>query len=579
MESMENFAVPTSILKDQPQRQPYNAPEDGLAQRHAGFAKFLKEHASPTHHRVTAGGRIVPMETNPAPPQFKLEINNLAHVGINPSARNVDESDDLAKKHITLDHTPRVTALNLNTAIGGPVVEGTAADFGSNQGSGFAYPFHGAPFAAFPMPGYGPINPSPTTAWTGEVHPIGDSTTAQSTEQGQSQTRISHGVPASGGATSLLPPMAVQANLTQPGLAPPPYLAAHYASPLGLFPALTTTYDPRGWFTTDYQVAYHNLGHLAPGMQHQQVVGQAVQPVPMHMTGIYNRPMTSLQAPNGAVYYTPVMGSAQLSASPYAPTAAANAAVTTHTEDPNEVSQESLEAAKREFDRLSDSLAHLDRHLAVNGPKIDLTMKRTFANQRMDLVVRRADAKKNVDRMEALLKTLNLQNTTIAGSQASFAVPIRPPPAESPSSRLNVKAPAWKPEHEAAAGDGKCSHEGQSQRVDTLQEGSRANGHTASAELSVDPPAWRASPKVSHRSTSLDTHSAHIDDEATSIMSVKDHSTAFIPQALEDIAEEHCDENKEPEVGDAAFEQLCLQAAAGKHPTVSLLSVARGPII
>ena len=55
-----------------PIRQPVNAPHSNLAQRDSGFAKFLKQHSSPTHQRVTAGGRIVPMVK---PPPFVLPIS------------------------------------------------------------------------------------------------------------------------------------------------------------------------------------------------------------------------------------------------------------------------------------------------------------------------------------------------------------------------------------------------------------------------------------------------------------------------------------------------------------------------
>lgn len=50
-----------------PRRQPINAPQGKLAQSDAGFARFLKDHSSPKHHRVTAGGRIVPMDLSPPP--------------------------------------------------------------------------------------------------------------------------------------------------------------------------------------------------------------------------------------------------------------------------------------------------------------------------------------------------------------------------------------------------------------------------------------------------------------------------------------------------------------------------------
>ena len=41
-----------------------------LAQRQDGFVRFLQEHASPPHHRVTAGGRIVPAGPTSPPPML-----------------------------------------------------------------------------------------------------------------------------------------------------------------------------------------------------------------------------------------------------------------------------------------------------------------------------------------------------------------------------------------------------------------------------------------------------------------------------------------------------------------------------
>lgn len=55
-----------------PSRQPSDPPQGALAQADAGFARFLKEHASPKHQRVTAGGRIVPMNSQSSAPQMKL---------------------------------------------------------------------------------------------------------------------------------------------------------------------------------------------------------------------------------------------------------------------------------------------------------------------------------------------------------------------------------------------------------------------------------------------------------------------------------------------------------------------------
>ena len=54
----------------QPQRQPLAPPENSMIQQHEGFVRFLKQHASPPHHRVTAGGRIVPAGPLSPPPMF-----------------------------------------------------------------------------------------------------------------------------------------------------------------------------------------------------------------------------------------------------------------------------------------------------------------------------------------------------------------------------------------------------------------------------------------------------------------------------------------------------------------------------
>lgn len=71
-----------------PVRQPEDPPDSPLAQIHAGFRKFLKEHSSPPYSRVTAGGRIVPASP-PAtsPTYFNLgAIDNVIHGQANVTA-------------------------------------------------------------------------------------------------------------------------------------------------------------------------------------------------------------------------------------------------------------------------------------------------------------------------------------------------------------------------------------------------------------------------------------------------------------------------------------------------------------
>lgn len=62
----------------QPMRQPHAPPENSLLQRHDGFVRFLKQHASPPHQRVTAGGRIVPAGPSSPPPMLDFgSLNGL----------------------------------------------------------------------------------------------------------------------------------------------------------------------------------------------------------------------------------------------------------------------------------------------------------------------------------------------------------------------------------------------------------------------------------------------------------------------------------------------------------------------
>ncbi|MCJ1286358.1 hypothetical protein MMC26_005703 [Xylographa opegraphella] len=55
-----------------PIRQPVNPPESLARQILEGFARFLKDHTSPNHSRVTAGGRVVPAGPNSPPPTFNI---------------------------------------------------------------------------------------------------------------------------------------------------------------------------------------------------------------------------------------------------------------------------------------------------------------------------------------------------------------------------------------------------------------------------------------------------------------------------------------------------------------------------
>ena len=81
-------------------RQPIAPPETSILQRHDGFARFLKQHASPPHHRVTAGGRIVPTGPSSPPPMFDYaSLNGLLRERSTASKPGQKERQSTEKSH------------------------------------------------------------------------------------------------------------------------------------------------------------------------------------------------------------------------------------------------------------------------------------------------------------------------------------------------------------------------------------------------------------------------------------------------------------------------------------------------
>lgn len=76
-----------------PSRQPNNPPRGNLAQTDAGFARFLKEHSSPKHQRVTAGGRIIPMDPSTPAPKMKLPLKKVDSKNCDGAANTIPREE------------------------------------------------------------------------------------------------------------------------------------------------------------------------------------------------------------------------------------------------------------------------------------------------------------------------------------------------------------------------------------------------------------------------------------------------------------------------------------------------------
>ncbi|KAI9874961.1 MAG: hypothetical protein M1830_009081 [Pleopsidium flavum] len=116
-----------------PSRQPEGPPETPLAQIHAGFRKFLKEHSSPPHNRVTAGGRIVPVLPHAsAPPSFNLSsIDDVIQGQAQATAANIPSTADLTcniQDQTPAGSSPAMKNLAMASAGGGSQADSQRSD-------------------------------------------------------------------------------------------------------------------------------------------------------------------------------------------------------------------------------------------------------------------------------------------------------------------------------------------------------------------------------------------------------------------------------------------------------------------
>ncbi|KAJ6184493.1 hypothetical protein N7519_005794 [Penicillium mononematosum] len=115
----KNPASKTS--KNRPTRNNKKSIQPVLSTKDAGFAQFLKKHTSPRHQRVTAGGRIVPMEpprsprpdgSSAAPTDEANDEPIVSHVLVDDQLRTGGQSG--AQEILTIIHSPTESDNNLH---------------------------------------------------------------------------------------------------------------------------------------------------------------------------------------------------------------------------------------------------------------------------------------------------------------------------------------------------------------------------------------------------------------------------------------------------------------------------------
>ncbi|KAF7516564.1 hypothetical protein G7054_g14106 [Neopestalotiopsis clavispora] len=92
--------------------EPIAAPTGLDAQQNEGFQRFFKAVVSPTHVRVTAGGRIVPNTRGTTSPTAKWDSERAGHDSDSSDLTKKANQDDAAANHSVSDHQPTpVTAM------------------------------------------------------------------------------------------------------------------------------------------------------------------------------------------------------------------------------------------------------------------------------------------------------------------------------------------------------------------------------------------------------------------------------------------------------------------------------------
>ncbi|PYI11189.1 hypothetical protein BO78DRAFT_414278 [Aspergillus sclerotiicarbonarius CBS 121057] len=127
-QSERTLSIPEPSLLH-PSRQPSDPPQGIRAHADAGFARFLKEHTSPKHQRVTAGGRIVPMEPPQSPtPKMKQPVHSMnAKIGDEKSSKTSSRNDNRSKLE-NRQLLPTDTTASVNTSKAAPQPVGSHAN-------------------------------------------------------------------------------------------------------------------------------------------------------------------------------------------------------------------------------------------------------------------------------------------------------------------------------------------------------------------------------------------------------------------------------------------------------------------
>ncbi|OJD25222.1 hypothetical protein ACJ73_03409 [Blastomyces percursus] len=338
-----------------PRRQPLNAPQGTLAQSDAGFARFLKDHASPKHHRVTAGGRIVPMNLASSPaPKFKLPVKSSEQVELRKPNTNYLQNRplktcaDFNQEREDIQHPGLCCESEPNKPFGFNFLVPRAISVSDSGDTKHLH--HAAPNSSTRIASGQQIQQvnKPLNS-----HPMREASVRQLTSE---STSVSSAYSVPNGGTD-------QAGWVPNN--PQPY---HASSSSGqVFPMAYTT--QHGAVFGMYPVDQSGLIIPAPPQLFP------VSTIPINQAMIQDRQVSNLAMSSTGLLEEPL-------------------------------NQKSLEKATQEYDKLTDQLANLDRYLAIHSWDIDPAAKKILIDQRVELVVKLDAARSTKEQTEAAIQFL-----------------------------------------------------------------------------------------------------------------------------------------------------------------------------
>ncbi|OKL56301.1 hypothetical protein UA08_08553 [Talaromyces atroroseus] len=363
--------------------QPNSGSQENITENDSGFVKFLKQHTSPKHQRVTPGGKVVDVNSSVSIPEFKP-----------PSTKTSDECPQKNGKE-----TGKVISLQ-GAGTGKKTVQISGASSNSN---GFKLD---------------PPYPGPYEKIT--TGPVGVTTATVSEEVGP---QIANLYP------SLQSLQQLQLSLMAPDVyrqQPLPWAPSFYpivqvtqagqetiATPYHNYPQLFLP-DAAAWHQTAPQ-SYANQNPILHNLSQQQTAPLLATVWPTVGKQGAAVPTADSQVPIPASHSFTSLSTVTGQLTPY------SGSLPTYITDQS--TQRSLQDLTKEYQSLSSQLVDLDRYMAIHTFEMDAETKKSLVEQRRGLVKDLDMARRYKEHLESNIKrpSASLEPVSAAGFQQESA--------------------------------------------------------------------------------------------------------------------------------------------------------------